>query len=183
MVVYGIVYGIGFAYFIRARGLVASWPHGARHLGFLLLTEACNMAAYMVFFTNISYVVQLDVDFCRFSMFFDISPRSSWVVFRGETYHIWVSKKGGLAHDMPDLMHLRGIPFTGRPCFVPAFCWPIAPRTPWGSWWWSDSRVACWSKQRLRRPGANIPWKELHHDHTMNKWWWSRGCYTKVTLL
>lgn len=88
-------------------------------------------------------------------------------------------KNGGLAHDMPDLMHLRGIPFTGRPCFVPAFCWPIAPRTPWGSWWWSDSRVACWSKQRLRRPGANIPWKELHHDHTMNKWWWSRGCSTK----
>ena len=73
--------------------LVASWPHGARHLGFLLLTEACNMAAYMVFFTNISYVVQLDVDFCHFSMFFDVSPRSSWVVFRGETYHIWVSKK------------------------------------------------------------------------------------------
>ena len=25
MVVYGIVYGIGFAYFIRARGLVTSW--------------------------------------------------------------------------------------------------------------------------------------------------------------
>eukprot|EP00435_Cladocopium_sp_Y103_P016075 s2384_g4.t1 len=28
------------------------------HLWWLLLTEACNMAAYMVFFTNISYVVE-----------------------------------------------------------------------------------------------------------------------------